>query len=231
MPAIMKIARSEGMKVVEDCAQSHGARLGDRAAGTFGDAAAFSFYPTKNLAAIGDGGLVATDDPVVAARVFELRQYGWDADRVSHRPGLNSRLDEIQAAILRVGLKHLDADIARRRAIATQYDYLASSSVRTPVTFPEVEHAFHQYVIRTPRRDDLRSDLARQQIGTGIHYPVPVHRQPAYAGRTRLGGPLSVTERVAEEVLSLPMFPALTDRAVGRVVQAISVWAGEGRVA
>ena len=161
-----------------------GARLGGRRTGTFGDLAAFSFYPTKNLGAFGDGGLVATNDPELAARLRALRQYGWQQRSVSAFPGVNSRLDEIQAAILRVKLRRLDADNVRRIEIARRYAAaLNRPGIGVPACSHEAEHVFHQYVIRVPDRDDLRRFLDERRIGTAIHYPVPVHRQPAYRDR------------------------------------------------
>ena len=225
MPAILDIARRHGLTVIEDCAQAHGARLEGRLAGTWGDIASFSFYPTKNLGALGDGGAVTANDPVLAERVRELRQYGWRERYVSSVPGMNSRLDEIQAAVLRAKLPHLDAGNARRRAIAARYDAaLEASSIRPPAVASAAEHVYHQYVIRTEQRGALAASLARQGIGTAIHYPVPVHRQPAYANRCPIPGTLAATEAIAGEILSLPMFPTLGDDAIDRVSGAILEW-------
>ena len=231
MPAILDVARGAGLVVVEDCAQAHGTRLDGRMAGTFAAVAAFSFYPTKNLGAMGDGGLVATGDPAIAARIRELRQYGWRERYVSAEPGFNSRLDELQAAILRVKLEHLDAGNERRRAIAARYDLGLDGLgevIRRPVVAPGAVHTYHQYVIRTPRRASLAAALAGQGIGNAIHYPVPVHLQPAYRGRVPCPLPLPVTERHAAEILSLPMFPTLTDNEVDRVAAAVRRWASGG---
>jgi dTDP-4-amino-4,6-dideoxygalactose transaminase len=226
MPAILDIAHGAGLLVVEDCAQAHGARLEGRMAATWGDIASFSFYPTKNLGALGDGGAVATNDAAVAQRVRELRQYGWRERYVSSVPGMNSRLDELQAAVLRAKLVHLAADNARRRAIAARYDAaLASCGLRLPVCAEGAEHVYHQYVVRTARRESLMSTLSERGIGSAIHYPVPVHLQPAYRGRLSIFLPLAVTERAATEVTSLPIFPALTDSEVDRVIEAILEWA------
>jgi dTDP-4-amino-4,6-dideoxygalactose transaminase len=223
MDAIVAIAARHGVAVVEDCAQAHGARFHGRAVGTFGTVAAFSFYPTKNLGAFGDGGAATTADPAIAASIAALRQYGWDRDRSSVRPGLNSRLDEIQAAILRVKLRGLDAANARRRAIADAYDEaLAGTSLLRPRRAPGREHVFHQYVVRCAERDAVRTRLSQAGIGTAIHYATPVHRQPAYLGRTALGpAGCRVTETVASEILSLPMHPHLDDSAVARVCEAL----------
>lgn len=230
MPAILEIARRNGLTVIEDCAQAHGARLEGRLAGSWGDIASFSFYPTKNLGALGDGGAVTATDPALAERVRELRQYGWRERYVSSVRGMNSRLDELQAAILRAKLPHLDAGNERRRAIAARYDAaLDESSIRPPAVALAAEHVYHQYVIRTEDRADLAASLAGQGIGTAIHYPVPVHRQPAYANRCPVPGTLAATEKIAGEILSLPMFPTLPDEAIERVSGALVRWERERR--
>jgi dTDP-4-amino-4,6-dideoxygalactose transaminase len=229
MDEILSIAQAAGLRVVEDCAQAHGARLDGRMAGTMGDAAAFSFYPTKNLAALGDGGCVTTDDVAAAARIRELRQYGWRDRYVSAVPGLNSRLDEVQAAVLRARLPKLEMDNDRRRAIAARYDAgLQGSTVALPVPRTGVSHVYHQYVIRTRGRDGLIAWLHDHGIGTAIHYPVPIHLQPGYAGRLPRVVELPVTERLAGEIVSLPIFPSLTDREVDRVVAAVHAWSRSG---
>jgi dTDP-4-amino-4,6-dideoxygalactose transaminase len=221
--AIASVARRHGAALVEDCAQAHGATWAGRRVGGFGDAAAFSFYPTKNLGSLGDGGLVATDDPAIAARVRALRQYGWGNERISAMPGVNSRLHELQAAILGARLAHLDADNARRRAIADRYDTrLAATGLHRPPRIAGCEPVFHQYVVRTEARDALRASLAAAGVGTGVHYPVPVHRQPAYRDVALGPGGLPCTERAAASVLSLPMYPQLTDDQVARVAEAVA---------
>ncbi len=221
MPELIACARRHGAWVVEDCAQAHGARLQGRRAGTWGDAAAFSFYPTKNLGAIGDGGAVHTGDAAVADRVRLLRQYGWRTRYVAEMPGRNSRLDELQAAILRAKLPHLDAGNARRRAIAARYDTALADlpMVRPPLGTAQVEPVFHQYVVRTPQREALRSAMQAQSILCGVLYPTPVHRQPAYANAASTSLPLS--ERACSEVLCLPCHPGLTDSGVDEVVAAV----------
>jgi dTDP-4-amino-4,6-dideoxygalactose transaminase len=225
MAAILEIARRYDLWVIEDCAQVHGATIDGQKTGTFGDIAAFSFYPTKNLGALGDGGAVVTSDPALAEQTRLLREYGWRERYVSAIPGLNSRLDELQAAILRVKLRYLDAENARRRALAAEYDrLLANSSVRTPITRPDASHVFHQYVIRSGRRDAMQAHLRSQGIGTLIHYPAPVHAQPAYAGRIFIGEGLPHTEAAVREILSLPMFPELSDEQAHRVAQAINAF-------
>ncbi len=224
MSRILPIARRAGLAVIEDCAQAHGATWQGQRVGTLGDAAAFSLYPTKNLGALGDGGVVATGDPALRERIMALRQYGWRERYVSAVPGVNSRLDEIQAAILRVRLRDLDARNARRREIAARFDgALAGTGLAAPRAEPGATHVYHQYVLRTPGRDDVRAALAARGVDTAIHYPVPVHLQPAYAGRIPLGpSACARTAALANEILSLPMFPELTDLQVERICDALS---------
>ncbi len=228
LDTILPLARAHGARVVEDCAQAHGATWHGQRVGSFADVSAFSFYPTKNLGTYGDGGLVATADAAIAERLVAMRQYGWDADRVSRVPGVNSRLDELHAAVLRVGLEHLDTWNARRAAIADRYDALLGErlkrpkAVTCPARIPGAGHVFHQYVVRVAGRAAIREQLGRAGIGTAIHYAVPAHRMPAYQGVERAPGGLPHTERVVEEILSLPMFPQLTDDAVQRVVNALA---------
>jgi dTDP-4-amino-4,6-dideoxygalactose transaminase len=223
MSAILDLARRHDVRVVEDCAQSHGALLAGKRLGSFGDIAAFSFYPTKNLGALGDGGAVLTNNSALATRLAELREYGWRERYVSHIAGMNSRLDELQAAILRPKLRHLDADNARRQAIAGAYDDgLKGRGFGLPARRSGATHVFHQYVVRTTRRDAVQAALKARDIGTNIHYPVPVHLQPAYRGRIALGpSGLKHSERASSEVLSMPMFPELGDDQVARVIAAL----------
>jgi dTDP-4-amino-4,6-dideoxygalactose transaminase len=215
MPQIMRIAEQHQLRVIEDCAQAHGATIDGRQVGTWGDAAAFSFYPTKNLAALGDGGAVVTDDQQLATRLRDLRMYGWRERYISETAGMNTRLDELQAAILRVQLRHLAADNDRRRELAARY----SDSLGGPA--PPAGHVYHQYVIRSSRRDELREHLRQRQIETAILYPQPIHLQPAYRGRIATAGELPVTERAARELLCLPMHPWLSDSDADRVAAAI----------
>jgi dTDP-4-amino-4,6-dideoxygalactose transaminase len=227
MGAIEEVARRYDLRVVEDCAQSHGATFRGKRTGTLGDIAAFSFYPTKNLGALGDGGMVVTDDPDLAENVRLLREYGWKERYVSTVEGLNSRLDELQAAVLRVKLPHLDAENETRRRIAAIYDsILAETALALPKTSPDGTHVYHQYVIRTPRRDALRTYLREKGIGTLIHYPVPVHHQPAYAGRSRGEELLPNTEKIAGQILSLPMYPELREEQALIVAEEIREWCG-----
>jgi dTDP-4-amino-4,6-dideoxygalactose transaminase len=217
---IFAVARD--IPVIEDCAQAHGALYKGKSVGTFGVLAAFSFYPTKNLGALGDGGMIVTRDAEVAARARQIREYGWVDRYVSSSVGLNSRLDELQAAVLRVKLRKLDADNASRRRIAAQYDAgLATTGLVLPTKRGDVEHVFHLYVVRSSARDTLQARLKDKGVGALVHYPVPVHRQPAYAGRLPGGDSLPETERAAREVLSLPMYPELTTDEVARVIEAI----------
>jgi dTDP-4-amino-4,6-dideoxygalactose transaminase len=223
LSALSDIARTHGLRLIEDCAQSHGALWCGRPVGCFGDIACFSFYPTKNLGALGDGGMVVTNDPTLASAAREIREYGWRERYISARIGINSRLDAIQAAILGVKLQRLGTDNARRQAIAARYDVgLAGLPLAVPTRRPNATHVFHQYVIRLADRDALRDRLRAAGIGTGIHYPAPVHRQPAYNGRLAAGPlGLGVTERAAPQILSLPVFPQLSDEAVARVIAEI----------
>ena len=220
---LAEIARVHDLRLIEDCAQSHGALYCGEPTGSFGDVACFSFYPTKNLGALGDGGMVVTSDPTLAVALREIREYGWRDRYVSVRIGINSRLDAIQAAILGVKLRTLTADNARRQTIAARYDAgLAGLPLALPVRRPNATHVFHQYVIRLADRDALRNRLGASGVGTGIHYPVPVHRQPAYSGRLTCGpSGLGVTERAASQILSLPIYPQLMDEAVDRVIAEI----------
>jgi dTDP-4-amino-4,6-dideoxygalactose transaminase len=214
------LCRQHGALLIEDCAQAHGARRSGQMVGTFGDAATFSFYPTKNLGALGDGGMVVARDPGVAERIAALRQYGWTRHYISDEVGVNSRLDELQAAILRVKLTHLDAANARRREIAKAYDAVLGS--RAPRRRRGSEHVYHLYVTRVTDRDQVQARLRELGVGSGVHYPVPVHLQPAYAGRVALGPAGCVeTERAALEVLSLPLYPELTEAQVRRVCEAL----------
>ena len=224
--AIESIAAACGrhaVPVVEDCAQAHGATFAGRKVGTFTELATFSFYPTKNLGALGDGGMVATRDTQLAAEIAALRQYGWHTHYISDAVGVNSRLDELQAAVLRVKLGHLDAQNARRQAIAGMYDAaLQGTSLAPPARRGAAGHVFHLYVVRCRERAAVQQRLREAGIGTGIHYPSPVHLQPAYGGRLVLGpSHCRATELAAEQVLSLPIYPELTDDQVEQVCDAL----------
>ncbi len=223
MTRLIDLCARHGVALLEDCSQAHGARYQGRMAGTLAAGAAFSLYPTKNLGALGDGGIVATPDAALSERMIALRQYGWRVRYISEEVGMNSRLDEIQAAVLRVRLGRLHAANARRRLIAAAYDEaLGGSSVRPPARAPGTEHVFHQYVIHVANRAGAESHLHALGIATAIHYPMPVHRQPAYAGRVALGpSGCRNTDGVAGHILSLPIFPELTDGQVEYVCDAL----------
>jgi dTDP-4-amino-4,6-dideoxygalactose transaminase len=222
MPAILAIARSHGLAVIEDCAQAHGALLDGRPVGSWGDLGCFSFYPTKNLGALGDGGAVAGQDAGLLEQVKLLRAYGWRERYVSDRFGVNSRLDELQAAILRVGLAHLGQDNERRRAIAAQYDIgLSACHVDLPWRDPRCAHVFHQYVIAWEDRDGLQGRLKSLGVGSLIHYPKAVHQQPAYDDPMLRPVSLAHTERLVGRILSLPMYPQLSNDEVGAVIAGL----------
>jgi dTDP-4-amino-4,6-dideoxygalactose transaminase len=226
MPRIMEVAAKHSLYVLEDCAQAHGAKIGRRQVGTWGDMAAFSFYPTKNLGALGDGGALVCHDATLAARARRTRQYGWRERYISELRGMNTRLDALQAAVLRVKLRHLDAENERRRNIAALYDSsLQDLDLRRPGTAEGVTHVFHQYTVLTPRRDDLAAYLRSKDIQTTILYPLPVHLQPAYKEHALqpVGG-LPVSEKVCRELLCLPIHPQLTDSQVRKVAQEIVHW-------
>lgn len=220
---ILAIGARYNVPVIEDCSQAHGATLDGQKLGTFSAASCFSLYPTKNLGALGDGGILATRDAALAEAIAALRQYGWKTHYVSEAVGVNSRLDELQAAILRVKLLHLDAQNARRQSIAALYDAaLAGGPLLAPARRADTTHVFHQYVVRSTDRATLQAELRSQCIATGIHYPVPVHLQPAYAGRVAMGpAACHETTTASQQVMSLPMFPQLTDLQVEVVATAL----------
>jgi dTDP-4-amino-4,6-dideoxygalactose transaminase len=224
MPALTSLAQRHGLLVIEDCAQAHGARLGGHLAGTLGHLGAFSFYPTKNLGACGDGGAVITRDSQLAARLRRLRTYG-QVSRYRHvERGVNSRLDEIQAAVLGVKLKHLDEHNAIRRVLAARYDRLLEHVVRPAVRGNRAEtyHVYHLYVVRHLDRDGLQTRLRGRGVETLVHYPVPVHLQEAYADLGYRRGDLPVTERIAAEILSLPIYVGLSMAEVDAVAGAVN---------
>jgi Predicted pyridoxal phosphate-dependent enzyme apparently involved in regulation of cell wall biogenesis len=219
MQALQALARRHGLLLIEDAAQAHGARLHGHHAGSFGDAAGFSFFPGKNLGALGDGGAVVTDDAQLAARIRMLRNYGSDIKYRHLVQGVNSRLDEMQAALLRVKLKYLDADIARRRAIARRYRAgIVHPRIQVPQVRDEARHAWHLFVVRCARRDALQRHLLASGIQCLVHYPLPPHRQPAYAALS--GHRLPLCEQLQDEVLSLPIGPTLDAEAVEQVIAA-----------
>lgn len=226
MPEIMAFARERGLKVLEDCAQAHGAAIGGRKAGTFGDAGAFSFYPGKNLGALGDGGAVTTDDALLAEMLCALRNYGSHKKYHNLYQGPNSRLDELQAALLRVKLKYLDGENESRQQIATQYsDRISNPQILLPrMPSSSQEHVWHLFVVRAQSREGLQRHLADHGIQTVIHYPIAPHRQECYA---ELGGQsLPLTEEIHQTVLSLPMSPVMPQSHVDAVVQAVNGFRG-----
>lgn len=217
---LASLARRKGLLILEDAAQAHGAELGGRRIGSLGDAAAFSFYPTKNLGALGDAGAIVTSDPAVSERARMLRNYGERARYQSLLRGTNSRLDEVQAAWLRVKLRHLDGWTSRRREIAIAYRDAFANRVQLQEAVSDGRHAYHLFVMRVVDRDNFRRSLAKRGVQTLVHYPSAIHQQPAYAS---LGNDkdLGVSELLAHEVVSLPLYPELTDAEVEHVIAAV----------
>lgn len=236
MDRFQQLAEEYGLWLIEDAAQAVGARWSKRTAGSMGDAAAFSFYPTKNLSANGDAGMVTTNSPEIAAHMRQLRNHGSPRRYVHEEFGCNSRLDAIQAAILRVKLKYLESWNDARRGVAEGYDQLfaaagltstdappgSSAPIRLPQAASQAHHVFHQYVVRSYRRDDLREFLKARQIGTEIYYPIPLHLQPCFVYLGHLPGDFPESERAAKEVLALPMFAELTQEEQRWVVTSIA---------
>lgn len=229
MDAITAVARRHELVVIEDACQAHGAFYKDRRAGSLGNAAAFSFYPSKNLGAYGDGGIVVTSDPTIADKVRLLRNIGQQIKYQHTVKGFNHRLDTMQAAILRVKLAHLDRENRWRRQAAALYNtLLADLPVQTPTEPDDVEQVYHLYIVRTARREALQAHLAEAGVATGIHYPIPIHLQPAYADLGYQPGDFPVTEAYASEILSLPMYPGLTDAMVAYVANQIEEFVTAG---
>lgn len=225
MTAINDIARQHGLKVIEDAAQAHGALCHGEKAGGLGDAAAFSFYPGKNLGALGDGGAVTTNDTELAQRIRLLRNYGSKKKYQHELPGYNSRLDEMQAAILGVKLKRLDEWNEKRSRLAERYlAGLRNCNLRLPAPLQGYVPVWHLFVVRSADRDRLRSHLSKREIETQIHYPTAPHLQGAYASLGFSRGDFPVAELLQDEVLSLPMFPHMTDAQADRVIEAIRAW-------
>ncbi len=233
MDPLLELARLYNLKVLEDCAQAFGAEYRKRKVGSLGDVGCFSFYPTKNLAAYGDGGMVVTGDPAVAERVRRLRHHG-SVDWQSYQElGFNSRLDELQAAVLRVKLRHLPEWNERRRTIATRYgELLKGGAVVIPHEVDGVRHVFHQYTVRVAHRDRLKEQLKAAGIETRVYYPLPLHLQPAFQDLGYRKGDFPEAERAAREVLSLPLYPELSENQVEEVAGALKAllqpWAVEG---
>jgi len=223
MDAIMKIAKKHNLRVVEDCAQAHGAMLGGKRVGSFGDCGGFSFYPGKNLGALGDGGMITTNNEELAKKIKALRNYGSFVKYENLYKGMNSRLDEIQAGILSVKLAHLQNDNEKRRAVANYYMH----NIKNPaITLPKISngdeksHVWHLFVVRCSRRDDLKKYLFDNGIEASIHYPVPPHKQYAYKEWNKLSFPIS--EKIHNEVLSLPISPVITTEEIEKVVDIIN---------
>ncbi|WP_363348430.1 DegT/DnrJ/EryC1/StrS family aminotransferase [Methylocystis echinoides] len=222
LPQLKEICARYGLKMVEDAAQAHGARIGERRIGGDGDVVAWSFYPGKNLGALGDGGAVTTNDADVAKRIAMLRNYGSSVKYVNLEKGMNSRLDPLQAAILRVKLPYLDAWNGRRQEIAQRYEAgLAGLPIGLPSSAPGMTHAWHLYVVTSPKRDLLQERLATSGVGTLVHYPIPPFRQQAYGEMAPLAQKWPVADRLAKEALSLPMGPHLSFDDVDRVIVAL----------
>ncbi len=225
MAAVLKIAKKHGLKVIEDCAQATGAKIKDKKIGSFGDLACFSFYPTKNLGAYGDGGMIITSNKKLADACRRLRMYGMEKTYYAHEEGYNSRLDELQAAVLNIKLNYLEAWNTRRNKIA--HFYLANI-INKHITLPRLKtgysHAFHLFVIRTKARKQLEKYLQGNGIGFGIHYPFPIHLQKAYGFLGYKTGELPATEQAAKEILSLPVFPELTDEELKYIVKKINAF-------
>ena len=226
MDPILEACRGRGVRVVEDAAQAFGARYRGRAAGTMGDVGCFSFFPSKVLGGYGDGGMVVTDDPDLAAQLRLLRVHGSPQRYVHVRVGRNARLDEIQAAVLRVKLRHLEGWLAARRQVAQRYRQLFREAgleeVGLPAELPHAEHVYHQFVIRAPRRDQLREHLRSRGVDTQVYYPLPLHLQPCYVGLGYRAGDFPEAERAARETLAIPVDPLLDEAQQGAVIEVVS---------
>jgi dTDP-4-amino-4,6-dideoxygalactose transaminase len=224
MDLISQISKDNDIYLIEDCSQSHGAKWRDRKLGTFGILACFSFYPTKNLGAIGDGGAVVTNENELAETIRMLRQYGWDKEKVSRLSSTVSRLDELQAAVLRVKLLSLDSGNDKRRKNALKYsELLKDSNLTLPTVSPNAEHVYHLFVIQSPNREQVIKEMNYHQIFPGIHYPKPVHLQPAYNhGNNSPTCKLTNTEKIMNSILSLPMYPELSELEIERVCEVIT---------
>ncbi|MGI9347544.1 MAG: DegT/DnrJ/EryC1/StrS family aminotransferase [Gammaproteobacteria bacterium] len=229
MPALSALAAARGLLLFADAAQAHGAQSGNRPISTFGSGTAFSFYPGKNLGALGDGGAVVCDDDELAEKIRTLRNYGSARKYENDLPGINSRLDELQAALLRVKLPRLEADNARRRRLAKRYAAgINNPWVQTPaMPAEEMSHSWHLFVIRSKWRDKLAAHLRQAGIGTLIHYPIPPHRQKAFSDTSLATLSLPLSEQLANEVLSLPLSPALSDDEAKQVIEAVNAFGAE----
>ena len=222
MDNLMQLAKKHGLKVIEDCAQSFGAEYKGKKTGTFGDFGCFSFFPSKNLGAYGDGGMVTTDDPKLAERLNSLRNHGSRVRYYHDEIGYNSRLDEMQAAILNVKFKRIDEYNAGRIKSAALYNkYLSVPGIKTPLEYTGGKHVYHQYTIRIKNRDAVKQRLDAEKVSNMVYYPVPLHLQAAYSDLGMKPGSLPVSEQAASEVLSLPMYPELTEEQIRSVSEAV----------
>lgn len=226
MGGVKDFAEEHDLIIIEDASQAHGATYKGGKVGSLGDTGCFSFFPTKPLGAVGDAGVVTTNNGEIASKIRELRNHGRTELNVHEEPGYTSRLDEVQAAVLSLKLKYLDQWNEKRRTIAREYDEFLGKlpGIQTPFCLPHAEHVYHLYVIRTERRDELRTEMRRQGIQTSVHYPTPIHLQPAY--RASCSRKVKSAEQAAEEILSLPMFAELKDEEVRYICEAIARWAG-----
>jgi dTDP-4-amino-4,6-dideoxygalactose transaminase len=229
MDGVTEIAERHGLRVIEDAAQAHGARYRGRRTGSTGGAGCFSFYPSKNLGACGDGGIVTTDDEQLARRLRRLRHYGQEEKNRHLERGVNSRLDTLQAAILSVKLRHLDEWNAVRIAHAARYErgLAGAARIQLPGRVPHATHVYHLYIVETDDRDGLQRRLAEHGVQTGVHYPLPIHLQPAYADLGYARGSFPVAERAAERMLSLPMSWELRPEQIERAAEVVRDWADE----
>lgn len=221
MEEILNIARGRGLKVIEDCAQSFGAELNSRKAGSFGDAGCFSFYPSKNLGGYGDGGIVVLGDSQMAGTIKELRNHGSKASYIHEKVGFNSRLDEIQAGILLVKLKYIDEYNEQRRRKAALYTELLSDKVKCPVEKEGIYHVYHQYTVRSPQRDEIQKRLREKGFSSVVYYPVPLHLQKAVGFLGYKTGDFPVAEKACQEVLSLPIYPELKESVIEEIAEII----------
>jgi UDP-2-acetamido-2-deoxy-ribo-hexuluronate aminotransferase len=221
MEKLMKLARKYRLKVIEDCAQSFGAALQGRKTGSFGDAGCFSFYPSKNLGAYGDGGMITLNNPKVVEIIRQLRNHGSKGSYKHKRVGFNSRLDEIQAGILLVKFKHIDEYNKKRRRNAALYTHLLSDTIQCPVEKSGAVHVYHQYTVRSPKRDRIQQRLREKGISSVIYYPVPLHLQEAIKFLGYQKGDFPVAEEAAREVLSLPMYPELEESTIRKTAKVV----------
>lgn len=213
--------KKNNLYLIEDVSQAHGAKWKDRRLGSIGEIGCFSCFPTKNLGAIGDAGLITTNNEEIAKKIFMLREYGWK-ERVSQITGRNSRLDEIQAAILRIKLEYLDEDNKKRKILAQEYDSILSSNIVTPEVRKQTSHVYHLYVVQLDQRDRVLDYLKQQNIIAGIHYPLAVHQQPAYLNRLKTSKTLVITENLTKDIISLPIYPELPLSKVEQVANLVN---------